>query len=114
MADIERIELRLKLSDLRVLMSVVEDGSMRARLQQNYPNPFNPKTTIGYELPRTTHVTLKVYDVFGREITTLVDGVEDAGVKSIAWDAATAASGIYFYKLQAGEFVGVKKLIVLK
>ena len=83
-------------------------------LRQNYPNPFNPKTTISYELPRTTHVTLKVYDVFGRDIATLVDGVEDAGVKSIAWDATGVASGVYFYRLQAGEFVTTRKMAVIK
>lgn len=83
-------------------------------LYQNYPNPFNPRTTISYELPRRVHVSIKVYDVFGREVATLVDGVQNAGVRSVEWDAASFASGIYFCKLQAGGYVATRKLILTK
>ena len=93
-------------------------------LHQNYPNPFNSLTTISYELPRATNVTIKVYDVFGREVMTLVDGFQDAGFKSVEWsakggsasggDASDVASGVYFYRLQADNFNATKKFILLK
>ncbi len=83
-------------------------------MEQNYPNPFNPTTTINYQLPTISHVTLKVFDILGREVATLVDEVEDAGFKSVQWDASGVASGIYFYRLQAGAFVGARKLVFMK
>ncbi|HTK82817.1 MAG TPA: T9SS type A sorting domain-containing protein, partial [Bacteroidota bacterium] len=83
-------------------------------LDQNFPNPFNPRTTITYELPKASYVTLKVYDVFGREVATLADGMEDAGYKSVNWDAVNLATGVYFYKLQAGDFIATKKLLLMK
>ena len=83
-------------------------------LQQNYPNPFNPATTIAYRLPEQSHVTLKVYDVLGNEITTLVDDLQEAGDKSVRLDANSLASGVYFYKLQAGSHVASKRLLLLK
>lgn len=81
---------------------------------QNYPNPFNPSTTIQYSLPVASRVTLKIFDVLGREIATLVDGMESAGNKSVRWDADKLTSGIYFYKLEAGQFTTVKKLVLSK
>src|ERR1041385_6903222 len=87
---------------------------MAYSLWDAYPNPFNPSTTISYELPKATQVTLKIYDVFGREVTTLVDGMQYAGFKSVEWNAANVASGVYFYKLQAGNFSATKKLSVIK
>lgn len=83
-------------------------------LQQNYPNPFNPTTRIKYQLPIQSHVTLKVYNLMGQEVSTLVDRVEEPGYKSVQWDANGVASGMYFCRLQAGSFVNVKKLILLK
>ena len=83
-------------------------------LLQNYPNPFNPSTTIRYELPRASHVLLTVHDVLGREVATLVNAVEQPGHKSVQWDASGVSSGIYFYRLTAGDFVGTKRLIVLR
>jgi parallel beta-helix repeat protein len=83
-------------------------------LAQNYPNPFNPSTTIKYDLPRDTRVSLKIYDVLGREVATLVNGEERAGYKSIEWNASGFTSGVYFYRLEAGSFVSVKKLLLLK
>jgi hypothetical protein len=83
-------------------------------LQQNYPNPFNPSTTIRYELPRASHVTLTVYDALGREVATLVNTVEGPGYKSVQWNAGAVASGVYFYRLQAGTIVQTKKLMVVR
>jgi len=83
-------------------------------LKQNYPNPFNPSTTIRYELPRASHVTLTVYDVLGQEVATLVDGLEEPGYKSVEWNASAVASGVYFYRLQAGDFIQSMKLVLKK
>jgi len=89
-------------------------------LTQNYPNPFNPTTTIGYDLPRAARISLKIYDAVGREVVTLMEGVQDAGFKSIQWDASAVSSGVYMYQLNAkdvegnGTFNKVRKMILLK
>ncbi|MDI6766091.1 MAG: T9SS type A sorting domain-containing protein [Bacteroidota bacterium] len=83
-------------------------------LEQNYPNPFNPLTDIFYGLPEDAYVVLKVYDVLGREVITLVDEYQDAGYKSIVLNAAELPSGVYFYRLQAGSFTDVKKMLLAK
>jgi hypothetical protein len=84
------------------------------RLYQNYPNPFNPSTTIQFSIPQAGFVTMKVYDLLGKEIKTLVDANLEAGVYSARWDASAAAGGVYFYELHVGDFVQARKLIVLK
>jgi predicted outer membrane repeat protein len=83
-------------------------------LQQNYPNPFNPSTSISYQLPVAGQATLKVFDVLGREVATLVNEVKQPGTYSVQWNAPGMASGVYFYRLVAGEFQSIKKMIVLK
>jgi len=83
-------------------------------LLQNYPNPFNPSTTIRYQVPVASHVTLTVFDLLGREVATLVDGVEEPGNKSVTFDASNLASGMYLYRLKAGTFVETRKLMVLR
>ncbi len=83
-------------------------------LEQNYPNPFNPTTTIRYALPRAGMVRIEVYDVTGQRVRLLVDRVEEAGVHSVVFDAGILASGTYFYRMQAGEFVETKRLVVLR
>jgi hypothetical protein len=83
-------------------------------LSQNYPNPFNPTTTIKYDLPQASHVTIKLYDILGREVSTLVNEKQEASFRQATWNATNFASGVYFYRLQAGDFVGVKKLMLLK
>ncbi len=83
-------------------------------LGQNYPNPFNPVTRITYSLAERVDVSLKVYDLLGREVTTLYDGVQPQGNHSVTFDAAGLTSGVYIYRLHAGEFELSRKLILLK
>jgi hypothetical protein len=83
-------------------------------LEQNYPNPFNPSTVIGYQLPMSGSVTLKVYDVIGREVATLVNEQKDAGYYKATFNAAKFSSGVYFYRMSAGSYTSVKKLLVMK
>ncbi len=83
-------------------------------LWQNHPNPFNPATTIRFTLPRRSTVTLKVYDVRGREVATLVDAVLEPGTHAVRFDAAGLPSGVYFYRMRAGDFVDAKKLMLLR
>lgn len=83
-------------------------------LKQNYPNPFNPSTTIEFSLPNKSNVNLKVYDVLGSEIATLVSRELQAGNHIVRWDAKAVANGLYFYRLEAGTFTQVKKLMILK
>jgi hypothetical protein len=86
----------------------------RWALGQNYPNPFNPATVFSYQLAERSSVRLQVFDIFGREIATLVDGVQEAGPQSVRWDAGGLASGSYFYRLQAGVFTATRRLLLLK
>jgi len=83
-------------------------------LAQNYPNPFNPSTAISYQLSAASDVTLKVYDMLGNEAATLVNENKPAGNYEVKFDGSKLASGIYFYKLKAGNFVQTKKLILMK
>ena len=87
---------------------------VRYWLNQNYPNPFNPETTIEYHLPGQTRVTIKVFDLLGREVSTLVDGVKGPGYESVKFDAHGLASGLYFYRLQADDFTETRKLLYLR
>ncbi len=83
-------------------------------LSQNYPNPFNPITQIKYALPRDCQVRFDVYSILGKRVTTLVDGQQKAGYKTIRWDANSFAGGIYFCRLKAGDFVETRKMILLR
>ncbi|RJP64835.1 MAG: T9SS C-terminal target domain-containing protein [Ignavibacteriales bacterium] len=83
-------------------------------LSQNYPNPFNPSTTIRYSIPELSNVSIKVYDVLGREVATLVDEEKPAGNYQVQFNAENLKSGIYFYTLKAREFSQTKKLTLLK
>jgi len=83
-------------------------------LQQNYPNPFNPNTTMKYELPKSADVRLSVFDMLGREASVLVNDRRDAGVHEVKFDASLLSSGVYFCRMQAGDFVQSKKLMLVK
>jgi photosystem II stability/assembly factor-like uncharacterized protein len=84
------------------------------KLDQNYPNPFNPVTTISFELPRPARVKISVFDIQGKEIEVIVDKNETSGSYRVEWDAAKYSSGIYFYRITAGDFVQTKKMILVK
>lgn len=108
------------------LVSVIQNAStvvgvhqekselFRFRLSQNYPNPFNPTTTIAFSLGLPGFVSLKVYDVLGRQVATLVSQKMEAGEHSVEWIAQTQTSGVYFYRLQAGSFLETRRLILLR
>jgi hypothetical protein len=83
-------------------------------LEQNYPNPFNPSTTIRFTLPKNVFVSLKVYDMMGRDVATLLAREMPAGSYSTEWNAAHVPSGTYFYRLQAGTFAETRKLLLVK
>jgi hypothetical protein len=86
------------------------------RLEQNYPNPFNAATTIRYTIPVGTYnyTSLRVFDVLGREVATLIDGPHTPGSYSVQFDATNLASGIYFYRMTAGNFISTRKMLLLK
>ena len=83
-------------------------------LSQNYPNPFNPATMIRYELPKSTYVSLKVYSALGQVMGVLVDSREEAGYHQVRWNAGNLPTGVYFYRLQAGDFVESRRMILVK
>ncbi len=83
-------------------------------LSQNYPNPFNPTTLIQFSLPASKLVSLKIFDVLGREVATLINDMRPSGLHHVEWNASAVSSGVYFYELRAGDYRAVKKLIVQK
>jgi hypothetical protein len=83
-------------------------------LDQNYPNPFNPLTTIAYGIPQSGNVTLKIFDMAGREVRTLVNEYKDAGYYVAKFDGSSLASGTYIYRIESGSFVSAKKCVLLK
>ena len=88
-------------------------------IEQNYPNPFNPITTLRYELPENGHVNIIIYDMLGRQVKTLINQTQDAGYRSVIWDATNdygkpVSAGIYLYQIQAGEYIQTKKMVLLK
>ncbi len=106
-------------AQVEVVVTGVEDIEQNTlpetfRLDQNYPNPFNPTTTIQFALPGRSNVSLKLFDLLGREVATLVDEKMAAGEYKLQFEAAHLPSGVYFYMLKADNFVAVKKLTLLK
>ena len=111
------------LRDLKIYSTAITPTEVRSNketgpesfdLSQNYPNPFNPTTLISYQVPSKALVVMKVYDMLGREIQTLVNEQQSAGSHSIIFSASNLPSGVYFYRLQTGTFAETKKLMVLK
>jgi hypothetical protein len=109
--NINRMEFILTTTDVQD-----EQGQepLNFKLMQNYPNPFNPTTIISYELAATRFVNLKIYDTIGREVITLERGIKPPGIYDVTWNASNQASGQYYYRLQAGEFIETKKLLLIK
>jgi hypothetical protein len=97
-------------------LAVQVDQSIPAEytLRQNYPNPFNPTTTIRFGLPERSTVTIKVFNLLGGEVATVVDGIFDAGERAVEFDADNLASGVYVYRLQAGTFTQTRKMVVMR
>ena len=93
---------------------VAQDVPNRFDLFQNYPNPFNPSTSIRYSLPSKSHVTLAVFNTLGQQVAELIKGEEEGGYDEVRFDAANLASGVYFYRIQAGSFVETKRFLLLK
>jgi hypothetical protein len=83
-------------------------------LSQNFPNPFNPTTLISYSLPKLSRVVLKVYDLLGREVSTLVSEEKSQGTYKVEFNGRQLSSGVYFYTLRAGDFVQTKKMLIMK
>jgi hypothetical protein len=83
-------------------------------LSQNYPNPFNPRTIINYELPITNFVELSIYNLLGQKIATLISEKQKAGYHQAEWDARKFSSGVYYYRIESGEFQDMKKMILIK
>ena len=95
--------------------SVIDDQYPRAFiLEQNYPNPFNPTTTIRYGLPSRSHVTLTIFNALGQQVATLVQGEQEAGYHEAVFDASGMASGVYLYRLKAGDFVQTRRIVLIR
>ncbi len=115
-----RYSYRLKQVDYNGIFSYSDAVEVDARipakfgLSQNYPNPFNPSTTINYEVAKETNVSLKVYDAIGNEVATLVNETKAPGTYEVIFDASNLTNGVYFYKMQAGNFTATKKLVLIK
>ncbi|MDI6766195.1 MAG: T9SS type A sorting domain-containing protein [Bacteroidota bacterium] len=111
----DTVKLRYKLTKPdSIILPPPEPLPTKFWLYQNYPNPFSPVTTIVYTLPKSMHVKLVVYDVLGRELITLIDGIQDAGYYSVVFNASSVSSGVYLYKLIAGKLTLVKRMIVIQ
>ena len=102
---------------MQVIVTGVEEETTlptEFALKQNFPNPFNPTTTIKYSIPKLSFVTIKIYDVLGSEVATLVNEEKPVGTYELTWNAENLPSGVYFYQLRAGTFVETKKMLLLK
>ena len=101
---------------IKNIMGIDKDVALPSNfnLEQNYPNPFNPTTNIEYSISKASFVTLKIYDLLGREIATLVNEEKRAGSYKAKFNGSNLPSGIYFYKLQAGDYSSVKKMVLIK
>jgi len=117
LSDVALYGSKAQVVDAQWVNGVVKAGAglpTEFALSQNYPNPFNPTTLIKYDLPVDCQVKLDVYNVVGQRVATLVDGQQKAGYKVVTWNAQDIASGVYFYKLTAGDFTSIRKMVLLK
>jgi ligand-binding sensor domain-containing protein len=113
--SIEIADDGIQMIQLRRLGGMTERSlPTRYSLSQNYPNPFNPSTTILYALPEATHVKLEVYNMLGQRVKVLIEETQEAGYYGVVFDANQLPSGVYIYRIKAGEFVDVKKLVLIK
>ena len=117
-SDTDTIDISLTVEDVSVKIGD-QITPLVFSLDQNYPNPFNPITRIDYELPKAEFVSLKIYDIMGREVVSLINKVQKKGRKFALWDATnnlgqSVSAGMYIYTIQAGEFIKTKKMILLK
>ncbi|MBI4810167.1 MAG: T9SS type A sorting domain-containing protein [Ignavibacteriales bacterium] len=114
----EFIDGKITISPVVGVEAIHELLPVKFELSQNYPNPFNPTTIINYQLPIANLVTLKVYDVLGREVATLVNEKKEAGRYEVEFNASNLSSGVFFYRLsasgRAGDFLSTKKFILIK
>jgi hypothetical protein len=106
--------LTLPLNTVTQIVNMLKDIPNSYSIQQNYPNPFNPSTTISYSIPKAGYVTIKVYDILGKEISTLVNEEKSIGSYEVRFNGANLSSGVYFYRMKAGGFIEVKKLMLMK
>jgi hypothetical protein len=97
-----------------VAVKEISDPPHAYGLEQNFPNPFNPSTSIRFAIVHRQLTIVKVYDILGRDVTTLVNEVKEPGTYSVQLDASSLASGVYFYRLTAGQYVECRKMIVMK
>jgi len=112
--DTKKVIQAAKLVNITSVKEEISNTPEKYSLSQNYPNPFNPSTTIEYQIPEMVNVNLVVYDILGRKVKTLVNKVQNAGNYKITFNAEGIASGIYFYKLTAGDFTNIKKIAYIK
>ncbi len=99
-----------------LLTDIARQGEVpkQFEMKQNFPNPFNPTTTVRFGLPQRSHVTLSVFNTLGQEIARLVNGEVEAGYHEVTFEGGGLSSGVYFYKIQAGDFVLTKRLLLLR
>lgn len=108
------VEVRLQIPQKIAASEYTIDQKNAYQLNQNYPNPFNPTTIISYSLPVSNHVTIKVFDILGNEVTTLLNEQKESGLHIIKFDASNLSGGVYFYKIQAGDYTETRKIVLQK
>lgn len=104
----------LSISSITLVEGITELQPVQYTLEQNFPNPFNPSTTIRYTLPVSGRVLVRIYNILGQEVATLIDGNQDAGTHVVSFNASGLASGVYLYRVESGSFSSVKKMVLIK
>jgi hypothetical protein len=113
-ASTYRANIQIEMNTVNAINDPLAGIPKKYDLKQNYPNPFNPVTKINFEIPKQGYVSLKIYDVLGREVKTLVNEIKTAGYYSVDFDASTLSSGVYFYKLESGTYSDIKRMMLIK